>query len=167
MRERLIRKKTEHVFLWLGKNIDSFRIDSNMEQDLSVKDPTPWLVKPLCELLFLLLVLRRHGIKHPGFQKLHDFVIETANGFDWHALAAYDPSAATPLAMIADYFAVHGKPPPFDMDHFRRLHRTGYFHGMDRIPYRDMDLAYCLSRVGIPDATNQMAGRAPGARSSL
>ncbi len=122
-------------------------------------DSMPWRVKPLGELMFLVLVLQRHRIQVKRTRPLAEFVAREVERFDWHMLAGYDPSAATPLAMLADFAAIQVRTAPFERSHFENLLVTGYFNGMDRVPYRDMDLAYSLWRIGLeasPDVMEPM-----------
>lgn len=116
----------------------------------------PWQVKPLAELLFLLVVLKRHGVTSPLLDRLRAVALASGNQFDWHELAAYDPSAATGMALVADCYRTFGHAAPFDDRFFEFLNHIGYFEGMDRLPYRDMDLAYNLGRVVSPDYEGDM-----------
>ena len=156
-RKRQIRKKSAAALRWLSTREHEFAVDTAADGERRL-EPTPWLAKPLCELIFLLLVLHRHGVADDIVAKLDRLAIAQAREFDWHQLAAYDPSAATPLATVADYFAIMSEPHPFEVAHLDHLYRSGYFHGMDRLPYRDMDLDYCMSRIGHPVAAQGLAG---------
>ena len=130
---------------WLWANRGGFQITESKDGDM------PWEVKPLVELMFLLTVLKRHGFRYPLMDPLTTFAIETANNFDWHQMAAYDPSAATPLALVATFYNTTGRPLPFEDTYFRYLTRIRFFEGMDRLPYRQMDFAYSLGVTGIHD----------------
>lgn len=150
LRRQVMQRRSLAALNWLESHGPSFRIDANASFAATVAGAhaLPWQVKPLTELLFLLLVFKRHGLHEKRLRELDEFVLQEAASFDWHALLAYDPSAATPLAMIADFFLLHGRPPPFETDHFDALLKMHYFLGVDRVPYRDMDLAYSLWRLG-------------------
>lgn len=110
-------------------------------------DAIPWQVKPLAELMLLLVVMERHGVKDKLLNGLSAIAMAEGDGFDWHELAAYDPSAATGMALVADFYRTLKRSAPFDNRFFLFLNQIGYFEGMDRLPYRDMDLAYNLGRV--------------------
>lgn len=145
----LIGKSAKLSMAWLLAHRHDFIISINDSGKIDRQDPIPWRIKPVGELLFLVLVLKRHGILNKEVRALGDFVEQEVGKFDWHALAAYDPSAATPLAMVADYFKFEGLPPPFEIDHFNLMNEIGYFDGMDRVPYREMDMEYSFWRIGI------------------
>ncbi len=126
---------------WLCAHTPDFAITC------SPTDSIPWQVKPLAELMFMLSTLTRHGVRSRSLDRLTAAAIAESSTFDWHELAAYDPSAATGMAMVADFFQTLDLPVPFDDRYFRLLHTIQYFEGMDRLPYRDMDLAYALART--------------------
>ncbi|HEY4083137.1 MAG TPA: hypothetical protein VGM81_20830 [Burkholderiaceae bacterium] len=150
LRRQVIQRRSLAALNWLESHGPSFRIDANAGFAATVAGAhaLPWQVKPLTELLFLLLVFKRHDLHDKRLRELNEFVLQEAASFDWHALLAYDPSAATPLAMITDFFLLHVRPPPFETEHFDALLGMHYFLGVDRVPYRDMDLAYSLWRLG-------------------
>lgn len=139
-RIRVSRFGTKNVE-WLCRQEDGFRI--SRESDAAV----PWKVKPIAELMFLLSALKRHGLNNRTLDNLSAGVMSEARSFDWHELAAYDPSAATGMALVADFFRSFNQPAPFDERYFRLLNDIDYFQGMDRLPYREMDLAWCLART--------------------
>lgn len=126
---------------WLSKHASDFAITRTAAESI------PWRVKPLVELTFLLTIFRRHGFQSHSLNRLSIAALAEAHRFDWQQLAAYDPSAATGLAVVADFFRTMGHPAPFDSRYFALLNSVDYFDGMDRLPYRDMDLAYTLTRV--------------------
>jgi hypothetical protein len=126
---------------WLYEHEASFRISRTN------RDAIPWQVKPLAELMLLLVVMERHGVRNKLLNCLGAIALAEGNGFDWHELAAYDPSAATGMALVADFYRTLKRSAPFDDRFFLFLNQIGYFEGMDRLPYRDMDLAYNLGRV--------------------
>jgi len=134
---------------------------SNHESDFAItrsaKESIPWQVKPLAELVFLLTVLKRYGLASPALDRLSSAALVEANRFDWQELAAYDASAATGLAIVADFFQTMGQPAPFNIRYFNFLNGIDYFEGMDRLPYRDMDLAYTLARVVSPQYEARIA----------
>jgi uncharacterized protein DUF6895 len=130
---------------WLGDHASSFKISRARGATV------PWQVKPLVELMFLLTALKRHGVRNPSLDRLSATAAAEGGDFDWHELAAYDPSAATGMALVADFYHSLGRPAPFDEGFFGFLNRIEYFEGMDRLPYRDMDLAYNLGRLVAPD----------------
>ena len=145
LNKRLVSRLGKRTLEWLCAHETDFRISR------AATDAVPWQVKPLAELMFLLTALKRHGLRSSSLDRLSDGAIAEAHTFDWHELAAYDPSAATGMALVADFFRCQDKPVPFDEKFFGFLNRIEYFEGMDRLPYRDMDLAYNLSRVVSPE----------------
>ena len=138
---KLVARLSRRTVEWLCEHERDFVISR------VAGDAVPWQVKPLAELMFLLTALQRHGLRSAALRRLSDTALAEAGKFDWHELAAYDPSAATGMALTADFFRSQQRPAPFDERFFTFLNRLGYFEGMDRLPFRDMDLAYNLSRV--------------------
>jgi hypothetical protein len=85
------------------------------------------------------------------------FALEEASAFDWHELAVSDPTAATPLAIVARFFRRHERPLPFELDHFIMMRQVGYLKGMDRFPYRELDLEYCLRKLQISRSKSSLS----------
>src|SRR5580765_1181807 len=141
LERRVVARYTQRTLRWLYKHQADFHITP------AEREPVPWQVKPLAELMFLLTVLNRHGVTNSSLEALSAAAAMQGSTFDWHELAAYDPSAATGMALVADFYRCFGWPVPFDARFFSALNRVGYFDGMDRLPYRDMDLAYNLERT--------------------
>jgi hypothetical protein len=137
----LVGQLGKRTIEWLCQHEDDFRIAR------AANSAVPWQVKPLAELMFLLTALKRHGLSSSSLDRLSLGALAEAGKFDWHELAAYDPSAATGMALVADFFHSQQQPAPFDERFFGFLNGIGYFEGMDRLPYRDMDLAYNLGRL--------------------
>lgn len=111
------------------------------------KDTLAWRSKPLCELIFLVLILHRQGLASPEFIALEQRTLRAACGFEWEALMAEDPSSSVCVAMAMDLFALHAVPMPGLFAQFRRARSSGYFHSVLRIPFRDMDCHYMMSKV--------------------
>ena len=149
-RRRYVTALGRRTVDWLSSHESDFAIRRSATESI------PWQVKPLAELIFLLTVLKRHAFESRSLNRLGAAALSEASRFDWQELAAYDPSAATGLAIVADFFQTMGQPPPFDFQYFRLLNRIEYFEGMDRLPYRDMDLAYTLTRVISADYTQRI-----------
>ncbi|MFP2905400.1 DUF6895 family protein [Pyxidicoccus sp. 3LFB2] len=145
-------KAAREALNWLDAHQQHFRISADSKQDI------PWRIKPIIELTFLLTSLKRNGVQDRALDRLSQFALAEAATFDWHQLASFDPSAATPLALIADFFALENQPPPFEMAYFDYLRQIEFFEGMDRVPYREMDLIYCYDCIGIPDPQRRMQG---------
>ena len=145
-----VRHLGNRAFEWLWAHERDFRISHHANRALV------WEIKPLVELIFLLSTLKRHGIQNQILDRLAARAIDEASTFDWHELAAFDPSAATALALVADLFSSYGRPLPFDDRFFSMLNDIGYFEGMDRLPYREMDLAHSLGRMGFPDCEKSL-----------
>lgn len=137
---QLVARLGKRSIEWLCRHEDDFKISR-------AANAVPWQVKPIAELMFLLTALKRHGLRSSSLERLSEGALTEAGEFDWHELAAYDPSAATGMALVADFFHCQERPAPFDDRFFSFLNDVGYFEGMDRLPYRDMDLAYNLARV--------------------
>ena len=148
---QMIARLGKHSIEWLCRHEDDFKIAR------AANDPVPWQVKPIAELMFLLTALKRHGLRSASLDRLSEGALTDAAKFDWHELAAYDPSAATGMALVADFFHCQERPAPFDDRFFSFLNDIGYFEGMDRLPYRDMDLAYNLARVVSTDYEKDIA----------
>jgi hypothetical protein len=140
-----VRHVSQRTLEWIRTNEDEFRIS------FAPGDSAPWQIKPLVELMFLVNTLRRKAVHNRILDRLAARALNEAADFDWRELGAYDPSAATPLALVADFFNAYGRPAPFDSRFFAFLSGIEYFEGMDRLPYREMDLAHCLGRAVSPD----------------
>lgn len=150
-------KAARATLAWLEARLPEFSIDRNAQQTNALQASMPWRIKPLGELILLLLVLRRYRQDQIAVRRLTQWAVSEARSFDWHALAAYDPSAAAPIAMVADFFIEMNEPLPFERTYFSTLMASGYFDGMDRLPYREMDLNYCLARMGYQSAMDKLA----------
>jgi hypothetical protein len=135
---------------WLLENEESFRVAPKNEDELLAQ------VKHLVELMMLLNTLSSHDLRGDSISKLTQQALKYGAEFDWHQLAAYDASAATVVAIVAEFFDARNLAPPLDLDYIRSLHSIGFFEGMDRIPFREMDLSYCLSLIISPDFSKQL-----------
>lgn len=146
----------KRVRRWLLANANQFAIIPNEGTNAVKGNAVPWRIKPLSELMFLLIVLGRHGVILKGSQALVDLALSEARSFDWHELAAYDPAAASPTALVAEFFEFHDEKLPYEVEYLDQLRSGGFFEGIDRLPYRDMDVAYAHSRTGDPSQSNQL-----------
>ena len=152
LRRVQMAKAAKMSIAWLCEHQAEFQIEQSEALARQRGDWMPWSIKPVGELMFLILALQRNGVEGRQTNVLKNFVRSEIEQFQWHALSAYDPSSATPLAMIFDFFSINKWRVPFEIEHFARLHKSGYFDGMDRVPYRTMDLNYSLWRMGLePD----------------
>jgi hypothetical protein len=88
---------------------------------------------------------------------LGKFALAECEDFDWHGLAGYDCSAASPMLMIGDFFLLHGRSLPFEPEIITRMLEIDYLMGMDRIPYRAMEMQYAFGRIGLPNDLQQLA----------
>jgi hypothetical protein len=144
----LMYKRVNHVsnltLGWLCDHAEGFRVD------FQGKDSLLYKVKPLMELMLLLTTLADHGICNKKIEKLKRSAIAYAEEFDWHQLLSYDASGATPLATVATFFSSNHLRPPFEMEFARSLCSTGFLEGMDRVPFREMELAHCLGSLISP-----------------
>jgi hypothetical protein len=151
-----LHHSSRRVQRWLIGNAEGFAICRN-EGSVAIKgNPVPWRIKQLSELMLFLIIVARHEASHKRLGVLERFALDEARKFDWHELAAFDPAAATPLALVLEFFEFHGREAPFEIEYFRQLEVSGYFAGMDRLPYREMDIAYALSRTGRPAAAEHL-----------
>ncbi len=108
------------------------------------------------ELAFFLLIMIRQNIAFKKRGDLVSFVMTESGKFDWHELARFDPSSGSPLSMIADFFEVNGAPPPFELSFFDMLIDSGFFDGMDRLPYRELEFHYAIARLHKIDAMPEL-----------
>lgn len=99
----------------------------------------------------LLTTLTSHDVRGGTISKLTRRALEYGAEFDWHELAAYDASAATVVAVVADFFAANHQPPPFEFEFVRFLHEISFFEGIDRVPFREMDVSYSLGSMISPE----------------
>lgn len=147
VKSRLINRKLDNVGVnsleWLWTHRDGFRIENSSGKEV------PWQVKPLIELIFLLIVLKRNGHESLRTTQLTCFAIDTAKNFDWHQFAAYDPSAGGPIALIRQLFQMENEPIPFEDDYFTFLLKAQFFEGMDRLPFRQMDYIYSMKAANV------------------
>jgi len=152
LRGRALRRAADRSQAYLLTNSASFAIGSNSESLVIQGNPVPWRIKPLIELVLFLVIVKANGVQSKACRPLTDMVLAEASRFDWHELAAFDPASMSPLALTLQFFALHGRAPPFEPAYFEALRSTEYLHGMDRLPYREMDLQYGLSKVGRPES---------------
>ncbi|GAC1659001.1 MAG: hypothetical protein NVS4B13_02910 [Candidatus Elarobacter sp.] len=136
---------------WLARNAEHFR--PALDPSLGI----PWRVKPLVELTFLLTTLRRLGVTHPSLPALAAFALEVVPTVEWREIVAYDASATVVLALVAEFCSAFGAQLPWTPAYFDRLIDSGYVESSDRLPYREMDLAYCYERIGRGDFSEQIA----------
>jgi hypothetical protein len=87
---------------------------------------------------------------------LTEQALTIAAGFDWHKLAAFDPSSASPVTMVLEFFESNNRPPPLEREYVEKLQCFSYFDGMDRLPYRSMDVIYSLSRIGFDERLDEL-----------
>jgi len=149
--EFVFKKRVKHVsgltLDWLWKHAEEFGVSSEPEGENALL----WQVKHIVELMTMLTTLANHDIRGGTISKLTARALTHGAEFDWHQLAAYDASAATVVAIVADFFACNQLPPPFEVEFVHFLHAIGFFEGMDRVPFREMDLAYSLSLMISPE----------------
>lgn len=150
LKKREYHKRAVKGLDWLWTHREGFQITPSPNDDL------PWQVKPLAELMFLLTVFRRNEFEFPLSDQLGQYAMDVADGFDWHQMAAFDPSAATPLALVAKFYETESRPVPFEEAYFHFLSDIRFFEGMDRLPYRQMDFAYSMGLIGINDHAARM-----------
>jgi len=157
LRRRQVRRQLMLALHWLEQHRFEFTSSQTSGDNCnSALADLAWRVKPFAELIFLLMLFRRHQQCQAQTQPLHDFVQTHVTHFDLHKIAASDPSAATVLALFGDYFGCNTPDAPFEADYFAFLNQSGYFKGMDRMSYRDMDLVYSLWRLGYAPTTLRM-----------
>ncbi len=142
---------------WLSRNREQFVVGADKDSHADHEAALPWRIKPLGELVFMLIMLHRKGISSRELRALTTFALDECEKFDWQMLASFDPSAASPVATVIDFFRLNGRTPPIDIDYIGRLNSLNYFSGMDRIPYRYMDVLYSYSRIGWEDHHNELA----------
>lgn len=133
---------------WLARHSERFSLQVQNREFAGKTVEMPWRIKPLGELILLVRVLERHGMEGAALAKLRTAALSYAQDFDWHLLGAFDASAASPLAMVLEFFEAHGVDGTLERDYVSQLSSFGYFEGMDRIPYRSMDVIYSLGTVG-------------------
>lgn len=157
VRRRQIKRKLSMSLGWIGNHLSEFSLPqcSNYDNSLQSSD-LAWRIKPFAELVFLLSVLKKYRQCQREIIAISDFAHSSIESFDIHGFAAYDPSAASLLALFADFFNSTNHKAPLEFDYFELLKNTGYFKGMERMPYRDMELAYNLSRLGDLNASARM-----------
>lgn len=146
-----VARASKKTLSWLSDHESNFQISP------APTEPVPWHVKPLAELMFLLTAFKRHGLASRAVDQMSAGVLSEARAFDWHELAAYDPSAATGMTIVADFFNCFNQPVPFDTRFFGFMNQIDYFGGIDRLPYRHMDLLYNLGRIVSPQYENTLA----------
>ncbi|MDP9361318.1 MAG: hypothetical protein M3P29_07705 [Acidobacteriota bacterium] len=137
---------------WLSNHAEEFRVASYGTYSVLSH------VKPLTELMLLLVVLAKHQIRDGQVSVLAERAVAHGRQFDWHELFSHDASGATVLGTIAEFFASNQLPPPFEVEFCRFLHSSGFLEGMDRVAYREMDLAHCLMWLVSPDFVGELPG---------
>ena len=136
---RDVSKAFEAAMNWLARHGERFSLEVQNREFAGKTVEMPWRIKPLGELILLVRVLERHGIEGAALATLRAAALDYAREFDWHLLGAFDASAASPLAMVLEFFEAHGVEGTLERDYVSQLSSFGYFEGMDRIPYRSMD----------------------------
>ena len=137
---------------WLCNHGEDFRVASYGSYSVLSH------VKPLTELMLFLLVLAKHQIRNGKVSALSERAVAHGQQFDWHELLTHDASGATALGTIGEFFASNQLPPPFDVEFCRFLYTSGFLEGMDRVAYREMDLAHCLMWLVSPDFVRELPG---------
>ncbi|MDV3513555.1 hypothetical protein [Stenotrophomonas sp. C1657] len=140
---------------WHLKHIENYQPYFPGHHYREDKDTLAWRSKPLCELIYLVLILHRLGLASPEYTALQQRTLRAAREFEWEALMAEDPSSSVCVAMAMDLFALHAVPMHGLRAQFLRARASGYFHSVLRIPFRDMDYHYMMSKV--------VSGGGPGA----
>lgn len=156
MRRRSVSAAGDRCCAWLIANRESFRLNVDGEDQKILGNDVPWRVKPIMELAFFLLIMSRQDVRFKYRRELTGFVLEEAKQFDWHELARYDPSSGSPLSLVADFFAVNGVQPPFELALFDALVDFGFFDGMDRLPYRELEFNYAIARLKKVDVSAEL-----------
>lgn len=124
---------------WLINNLEGFSIERGNSKEI------PWQIKPVGELIFLLLALKKNAAKGKEIDDMCQFCIEQTQNFDWHELAAYDPSIVTVIYSLKDFYSKMGVAVPWEEEYVQMLAECDFFDAMDRVPYREMDLIYTRS----------------------
>jgi hypothetical protein len=137
---------------WLWEHEEQFCVSSQQKEENSL----PWQVKHIVELMTMLTTLANHDIRSGTISKLTRRALAYGAEFDWHQLAAYDASAATVVAIVGDFFASNQLPSPFETEFIHFLHGIGFCEGMDRVPFREMDLAYSLGLMISPEFRKEL-----------
>ena len=132
---------------WHLKHIENYQPYFPAPHYREDKDTLAWRSKPLCELIYLVLILHRLGLASPEFIALEQRTLRAAREFEWEALMAEDPSSSVCVAMAMDLLDLHAVPIPGLRAQFLRARASGYFHSVLRIPFRDMDYHYMMSKV--------------------
>jgi len=132
---------------WHLKHIENYQPYFPAHHYREDKDTLAWRSKPLCELIYLVLILHRLGLASPEFIALEQRTLRAAREFEWEALMAEDPSSSVCVAMAMDLLDLHAVPIPGLRAQFLRARASGYFHSVLRIPFRDMDYHYMMSKV--------------------
>lgn len=140
--KRRIRSAADDALEWLWSNKRGF------ETANATANERLWQIKPLTELILLLIFFRKHAIRSEALQRLTEVALQLASEFDWHEYAAYDPSTATPLVLVESFFVSEGQLLPLERSFVSFLKQIKYFDGADRLPYREMDYRYCLGLTG-------------------
>jgi len=84
---------------WLWKHAEEFGVSLQPEAGNALL----WQVKHIVELMTMLTTLANHDIRGGIISKLTERALTHGAEFDWHQLAAYDASAATVVAIVADF----------------------------------------------------------------
>lgn len=132
---------------WHLQNIEAYQPHFSEHHYREDKDTLAWRCKPLCELIFVVLILHRLGQTSSEFIALEQRTLQMARKFEWESLMAEDPSSSVCVAMAMALFTLHEVPMPELSAQFLRARSSGYFHSVLRIPFRDMDYHYMMAKV--------------------
>lgn len=133
---------------WLVLHLETFSVASQSRELEGQDVELAWRIKPLGELILLVRVLERNGVDAAALPELRDAVLRYTAEFDWHLLGASNAAGASPLAMVLELFEAHGMKGSLERDYVAQLIAFDYFEGMDRIPYRMMDVLYSFDLAG-------------------
>jgi len=157
VRRRSVSDAGSKTCAWLYENREGFAIHADADAVPIPGNELPWRVKPIFELVLFLALARTWAVKDPYLVKLNAFAIAEIASFDWHELARFDPAAGAPLATLAEFCDASGVELPFDRDYLSSLSALGFFDGMDRMPYREMELLHSNALLNGVDNGPQIA----------
>ena len=151
IQQQKIKLLADKSLKWLVKNVDSFRVRTESYEDF------PWRIKPIAELLFVTTILTKHNVVTKEIKIIEQFILSNTKDFDWQELAAFDPSVATVLFALEEFYVAHNQKVPWEQGYGDLLNSSEYFEAIDRVPYRELEYLYCLESIGKHDDNQLIA----------
>ncbi|MFN7399996.1 MAG: DUF6895 family protein, partial [Sandaracinobacter sp.] len=157
LRRWAIARANNKICTWLYENRDGFAIRFDKDCHDVAGNDLPWRVKPIFELVLFVSLAIKWRSRARCIDKLNEFALAEITEFDWHELARFDPASGAPLSALADFCSMSRMDWSFDLSYLDMLNATGFFDGLDRLPYREMEILHSRSLKDSVDLSGEIA----------